>query len=68
MYDQNLKRKWDNQSVLDYAVNEALEKEQVKVIKNLIVQLGLSDEQTACIAEVSIDLVKKIRADLDKRT
>ena len=71
MYDQNLKRKWDNQNVLDYAVNEAVkearEEEQVKVIKNLIVQLGLSDEQTASIAEVSIDLVKKIRADLNKK-
>ena len=67
MYDQNLKRKWDNQSVLDYAVNEAREEEQVKVIKNLIVQLGLSDEQAAGVAEVSVDLVKKIRADLTKK-
>ncbi len=67
MYDQNLKRKWDNQNVLDYAVKEAREEEQVKVIKNLILQLGLSDEQTAGIAEVSIDLVKKIRADLNKK-
>jgi len=67
MYDQNLKRKWDNQNVLDYAVKEAREEEQVKVIKNLIVQLGLSDEQAAGVAEVSIDLVKKIRADLNKK-
>jgi hypothetical protein len=29
MYDQNLKRKWDNQNVLDYAVKEAV-KEAVK--------------------------------------
>ena len=67
MYDQNLKRKWDNQNVLDYAVKEAREEEQVKVIKNLIVQLGLSDEQAVGVAEVSIDLVKKIRADLNKK-
>ena len=62
-----LKRKWDNQNVLDYAIKEAREVEQIKVIKNLILQLGLSDEQTAGIADVSIDLVKKIRADLNKK-
>jgi hypothetical protein len=70
MYDSSLKRKWDNKNVLDYAVQETRQKgrqeEQVKVIKNLIVQLGLSDEQAASIAEVSIDLVKTIRAGLDK--
>ena len=75
MYDRNLKYKWDNQNVLDYAVKEAVkeaetkirEEEQVKVIKNLILQLGLSDEQTAGIAKVSIDMVKKIRAGLNKK-
>ena len=71
MYDSSLKRKWDNKNVLDYAVQEARQEgrqeEQVKVIKNLIVQLGLSDEQAAGVAEVSIDLVKKIRADLNKK-
>ena len=67
MYDSSLKHKWDNKNVLDYAVKEGVEKEQVKVIKNLIVQLGLSDEQTAGVAEVSIDLVKKVRADLNKK-
>ena len=67
MYDQNLKRKWDNQNVLDYAVKEAREEEQVKVIKNLIVQLGLPDDQAASIAEVPIDLVKRIRADLNRK-
>ena len=65
MYDSSLKHKWDNKNVLDYAVKEGIEKEQVKVIKNLILQLGLSDEQAAGIAEVSIDLVKKIRANLN---
>jgi len=70
MHGSGLKHKWDNKNVLDYAVSAAeakgREEEQVKVIKNLIVQLGLSDEQTAGVAEVSIDLVKKIRANLDK--
>jgi hypothetical protein len=75
MYDSSLKHKWDNKNVLDYAVSTAeakgiekgREEEQVKVIKNLIVQLGLSDEQAAGVAEVSIDFVKKIRADLNKK-
>jgi hypothetical protein len=42
------------------------EQGQVKVIKNLTLQLGLSDEQTADIAKASIDLAKKIRANLNK--
>jgi len=67
MYDSSLKQKWDNKNVLDCAVQEAREEEQVKVIKNLIVQLGLSDEQAAGIAEVSTDLVKKIRAGLNPK-
>ncbi|QEC80045.1 Rpn family recombination-promoting nuclease/putative transposase [Mucilaginibacter ginsenosidivorax] len=67
MYDSSLKHKWDNKNILAYAVQEAREEEKVKVIKNLIVQLGLSDEQTAGVAEVSVDLVKKIRADLSKK-
>jgi predicted transposase/invertase (TIGR01784 family) len=67
MYDSSLKHKWDNKNVLAYAVQEAREEEKVKVIKNLIVQLGLSDEQTAGVAEVSVDLVKKIRTDLNKK-
>ncbi len=66
MYDSSLKIKWDNQSVLDYAVSTATKEQQIKVIKNLILQLGLSDEQAAGIAEVSIEFVKKIRASLDK--
>ena len=37
MYDQNLKRKWDNQNVLDYAVNEAVkearEEERIKAFE-----------------------------------
>ena len=71
MYDSSLKYKWDNKNVLDYALKEAREEareeEQVKIIKNLIVQLGLSDEQAAGITEVSVDLVKKIRAGLNKQ-
>ncbi len=67
MYDSSLKYKWDNKNVLDYALKEAREEEQIKIIKNLIVQLGLSDEQAAGITEVSVDLVKKIRAGLNKQ-
>ncbi len=72
MYDNSLKIKWDNKNVLDYAVSTAKakgrEEEQVKVIKNLILQLGLSDEQAASIAEVNVDFVKKIRAGLKKQS
>jgi predicted transposase YdaD len=33
-----------------------------KEVENLIVKLGLSDEQVAEVAEVSVDFVKKVRA------
>ncbi|EHQ27148.1 Rpn family recombination-promoting nuclease/putative transposase [Mucilaginibacter paludis] len=90
MYDSSLKYKWDNQNVLDYAVNKAREKgreegieegiekgverglkkgreeAQIQLVKNLIAQIGLSDEQAASAAELSVDLVKKIRSELNK--
>ncbi|RQP11172.1 MAG: hypothetical protein EAS52_21895 [Parapedobacter sp.] len=36
-------------------------------VRNLIQKLGLSDEQAADVAEVSVDFVQKVRADLDRR-
>lgn len=37
------------------------------VVENLLLELGLSDEQAAKIAEVSVDFVKKVRAGLKKK-
>lgn len=37
------------------------------VVENLLIKLGLSDEKAAEIAEVSIDFVQKVRADLAKK-
>ncbi|EHQ27146.1 hypothetical protein [Mucilaginibacter paludis] len=67
MYDSRLKYKWDNQNVLDYAVNkareegreQAREEVQIKLVKNLIIQFDFPDEQIAQAIEVSVDLVKK---------
>jgi len=42
------------------------EEEQVKVVTNLIAQLGLSDEQVASIAEVPVSFVKDVRNGLKK--
>jgi hypothetical protein len=42
-----------------------LEKGKLEEVKNLIVKLGLSDEQAADVAEVSVDYVAKIRASLN---
>ncbi|GGC38571.1 hypothetical protein GCM10011386_33370 [Parapedobacter defluvii] len=36
-------------------------------VRNLIQKLGLSDEQAADVAEVSVDFVQKVRADLDRK-
>jgi hypothetical protein len=56
--------------LLDRAEKQGIEKgreeEQTKVVTNLIVQLGLSDEQISAIAEVPVDFVKAIRRGLKK--
>ncbi len=43
------------------------EQKSYDVVENLIVKLGFNDEQAADVAEVSIDFVKKVRADLNKK-
>jgi predicted transposase/invertase (TIGR01784 family) len=71
MYDNSLKYKWDNKNVLDYAVKEArlegIYKTRYAIIENLILKLGLADEQAADVAEVSIDFVRKVREALNKK-
>jgi endonuclease III len=42
-------------------------KKSYDVVENLLIKLGLSDEKAAEIAEVSIDFVQKVRADLAKK-
>ncbi|MFC6100281.1 hypothetical protein [Olivibacter domesticus] len=37
------------------------------VVENLLSKLGLNDEQAAEVAEVSIEFVQKIRAQLNKK-
>ncbi len=43
------------------------EKKNTEFVTNLIVKLGLNDEQTADVGEVSIDFVRKVRASLAKK-
>ncbi|WP_184548464.1 hypothetical protein [Mucilaginibacter sp. FT3.2] len=45
---------------------EGREEELIKVVTNLIVQLGLANEQIAAIAEVPVSFVKTIRDGLNK--
>ena len=77
MYSTSLKRQWDYYSVMETAKETGMEQgrkeEQVKaneksyvVVENLIVKLGLSDEQAAEIAEVSLDFVINVRLSLMK--
>ncbi|MEO6522462.1 MAG: Rpn family recombination-promoting nuclease/putative transposase [Mucilaginibacter sp.] len=70
MYDSSMKHKWDNKNVLDYAKKEGreqgMEEKSHGVVENLIVKLGLSDEQAADVAAVSVEYVAKVRAELKK--
>lgn len=43
------------------------EKKSHAVVENLIIKLGLTDEQAAEVAEVEVAFVKKIRAELGKK-
>lgn len=51
----------------DFLYRKGEAKKSYDVVENLIVKLGLSDEKAAEIAEVSIDFVQKVRADLAKK-
>lgn len=43
---------------------QGAEQKSYEVVKNLILELGLSDERAARIAEVTIDFVRKVRTEL----
>ena len=51
---------------IEKGIEKGREEEQVKVVTNLIVQLGLPDEQIAGIAEVPVSFVKAVRAGLKR--
>lgn len=57
--------------MLDRATKQGIQKGEQKksrdVVENLLSKLGLSDEQAAEVAEVSIEFVQKIRAQLNKK-
>lgn len=46
---------------------QGVEQKSYEVVENLIVKLGLSDDQAADIAKVSISFVSKVRAELDRK-
>lgn len=68
MYDTNLKRKWDNKAVLDYVKEEGRAEERAKAdfqfVKNLIGGTDFSDEKIAGLASVSVEFVRRIKAEL----
>ncbi len=52
--------------LLDRAEKRGQQQKSHDVVENLISELGLSDDQIARIAEVSIEFVQKVRAQLKK--
>lgn len=51
----------------DFLYRRGEEKKSHAVVENLILELRLSDEQAARIAEVDVDYVKKVRAELKNK-
>jgi predicted transposase/invertase (TIGR01784 family) len=78
-YEKNLMDKWTEYSVLQTAEErglergreegreEGIEQKSYEVVKNLIIKLGLNNEQAANVADVPIATVKKIRASLRQK-
>ena len=66
MYDSNLKHRWDNKSVLDYAVQEALEVERKKAFeekKAIVMEMkkdGLPLAQISKFTKLSIEEIEKL--------
>ncbi len=48
-------------------IQQGSEKKSYEVVENLIVKLGLSDEQITDVANVSLAFVKKVRRELNKK-
>lgn len=75
LYEKDILDKWTAYSVLKTAEEKGIEKGmekgweemQEQVVKNLIIELGLADQQVARIAETPVSFVKKIRAFLKKK-
>lgn len=50
----------------EQGLEKGLEKGKTIAVRNLILKMGMSDDQAADIAEVSVDFVKKVRRKLKK--
>lgn len=62
LYDLDLKKQWDDYSALETVKREETE----KIVRNLILKFGFSDEQAASAAEVSLDFVQNVRSSIKK--
>lgn len=51
----------------DFLYRRGEKKKSRAVVENLIVKLGLTDEQAADVAEVEVEYVKEVRAELSKK-
>jgi len=75
MYDTSLKRKWDNEAVMEYArqeskvegIAEGAELKSYEVVHNLLAANKFSISEIANFAGVSEDFVKKVRASLKEK-
>ena len=51
--------------LIDKGRQEGVEKTELKIIRNLLKTSALSDEQIASVADVTLDFVRKVRAELN---
>lgn len=60
MYRASLKAKWDTQNAFNSVRREASE----RFVKNLLLNTDFNVEKVASLADVSVDFVLKIKAEL----
>lgn len=53
--------------ILHQTEQKGIEKGKIEEVHNLIIKLGLSDEQAADVAGVTVAYVQKVRAGLEKK-
>ncbi|MGK6353021.1 Rpn family recombination-promoting nuclease/putative transposase [Parapedobacter sp. DT-150] len=66
-YQASLKAKWDTQNAFDSVRREAKEEASFHFVKNLLFNTDFNDAKIAELASVSLDFIRKVRADLAEK-
>src|SRR5690606_10864064 len=60
VYRTDWMREMDRKAVLDYAIEEGMEKGKMEMVRKLVTEFGFTVEQAAKASELSVEKVKEI--------